>query len=126
MVLRKFKEPILCFQIEVFFLILLSLRFFCVHCFPFALLIIIRTTKRLRTHINKASNISKIIYDNCGIMVKSRYDTILNFPKNCLIWGYLQSQTGYLVLIRESSKIGHGKKSLISTLACFLTAIAKV
>ena len=55
---RKFKKAISCFQIEIFFYFLC---FFCVHFFSFALLTIIRTTKRQRTHINKASNINKVI-----------------------------------------------------------------
>ena len=34
-------------------------------------------------------------------MVKSRYESILDFPKNNLIWSYLQSRTGYLEQDRE-------------------------
>ena len=90
---RKFKKPILCFQLEVFFLFFLcvfsafSLRFFCVHYFSSTLLVMIRTTKRQRT--NKASNINKIIYCNYNIMTKSRSDATLNFPKNYWICSYV-------------------------------------
>ena len=61
--LRKFKKPILCFQIEVFSFCFF-LCFFCVQNFSFALLAIITTTKRQGTHITKVSNINKIIYYN--------------------------------------------------------------
>ena len=70
---RKFEKLILCFQIKVF-LIVFSQCFFCVHYFSFALFTIIRTTKRQRIHISKASNSNKIINYNCEIMAKSRYD----------------------------------------------------
>ena len=73
-----------------FFSLLFSVYFFCVHYFSLALLTIIRTTKRQRTHLNKDSNINKIIY---FVIMKSwqkwRYDAILNFPKNCIISSYL-------------------------------------
>ena len=72
-----------------FFSLFFSLCFFCVHYFSFAILTIIRTTNWQRAHINKASNINKIINCNYEIMAKSRYDAILNFPKNYLISSYL-------------------------------------
>ena len=65
------------------------LCFSCVHFFSFALLTIIRTTKRQRTRINKVSNISKIFCYSYDIMTKTRYDAILNLSKNHLVWSYL-------------------------------------
>ena len=58
--IRKSKKVISCFQIEVFLLVI----FLCVSSvFPsfMALFTIIRTKMRLRVHINKVSNINKII-----------------------------------------------------------------
>ena len=54
-----------------FFSLFFFLCFFGVHYFSFALLTIIRTTKWQRTHINKASNINKIINYDHEIMTKS-------------------------------------------------------
>ena len=85
--LRKSKKAISCFQIEFFFLVFFSLCFFCINCFSFTLLTIIGTAKWQRTCINKVSNINKIT--NYDITAKSRYDSMLNFLKNCLIWSYL-------------------------------------
>ena len=48
-----------------------SMCFFCAHYFSFALFAIIRTTKWLKTHINKVSNI-KIINYNYEIMAKNQ------------------------------------------------------
>ena len=87
MFLRKFKNPIVYFQIEAFFLIYFFSVFFCI---SIAVLTIIRTTKWQTAHINKASNISKIINCNYDIMVKPRYDVILIFPKTYLIFSYLE------------------------------------
>ena len=42
------------------------------------------------------------------------------------VWGSLQSMLDTWNKLEESSKTGQGKKSLISTFACFLTATAKV
>ena len=80
--LNKFKKPILCFQAEFFFLVFFSVCFLCVHFFTFTLLFIIRATKEQSTHINKASNINKIIYYNYGIISESRHEAILEslFP----------------------------------------------
>ena len=89
MFLRKFKKPILPFQITGFILVFFCLCFSCVHYFSFALLTIIRTTKRQRTRINKVSKINKIICYSYDIMTKTRYDAILNLPKNHLVWSYL-------------------------------------
>ena len=66
-----------------------SMCFFCAHYFSFALFAIIRTTKWLRTHINKVSNIKKIINYNYEVMAKNQDITsyhgvvywILNYPK---------------------------------------------
>ena len=79
MFLRKFKKTILCFQVEVFFLVFFSLCFFCVDYFSFAFLTIVRATKWQRTNINKASNINVIINYNYDLWEKSRSDAILNF-----------------------------------------------
>ena len=55
---KKIQESNIVFSNWNFFYFLC---FFCVHFFSFALLTIIRITKRQRTHINKASNINKVI-----------------------------------------------------------------
>ena len=86
MFLRKFKKPISCFQIKVFFIVFflcLSSVFiiFHSHFWP--------SSEQQRTHINKTSGVNKIIDYNYQIMAKSRYDAILNFPKNYLISSYL-------------------------------------
>ena len=79
---RKFEKPISIVQIKVF-CIVVFLCFFCAHYCSFALLAIIKTAKWQRTHINKASNINKMINYNYEIMAKkSRYNAILNFLKN--------------------------------------------
>ena len=57
-VYKKIQESNIVFSNWFFFYFLC---FFCVHFFSFALLTIIRTTKRQRTYINKASNINKLI-----------------------------------------------------------------
>ena len=86
--LWKFKKPISCFKLK-FFSLVFSLCFFCLHYFSFALLTITRTTTWQRTHINKGSNINKIINYSYEILAKSRYDAISSFPKNDLISRYL-------------------------------------
>ena len=73
---------------KLFSLFIFSLCLFGINCFSIAVLTIIRTTKWQTTHINKASN--KIINYNYDIMVKPRYDAILIFPKNYLIFSYLE------------------------------------
>ena len=88
MFLRKFKKPMSCFQIKVFFIVFF-LYFFCVHYFLFALLIFIRTTKWQKAHINIASNIYKVIHHNYKTMAKIKRWVILNFQKNYLISSYL-------------------------------------
>ena len=67
----------------IFFVSFFSLCFFCVHYFSFVLLTIFRTTKWQKKHINKESIINKVT------TMSWRSDTILNFPKNYLIWSYL-------------------------------------
>ena len=88
MFLRKFKRPISCFQIKVFFLSFIFLCFFCAHYFSFALFAIIKASKWQTTHINKFWNINKIIIITMKSWQKSRYNAILNFPKY-LISSYL-------------------------------------
>ena len=69
---RKLKKVISCFQIDFFSLLFFSVFLQCYLClylcflcffyyFPFALLPVIGATKRQRAHINKASNINKIL-----------------------------------------------------------------
>ena len=61
LVLRKFKKPILCFEIEISsFCSLFFLCFFHVHYFLFTLLTIIGATKQKSAHINNVPDINKI------------------------------------------------------------------
>ena len=61
MFLRKFKKPISCFHNEVFSFLSFSPCFLSAYYFSFALLTIIRATKWQSKHINKTSNINKVI-----------------------------------------------------------------
>ena len=88
-VCKEIQETNIVFSNLSFFFFFFSLLFFCVYYFSFALLTTVRTTKWQRAHINKASNINKIMNYNYVIMAKSRYDAILNFPKKYLICSYL-------------------------------------
>ena len=58
---KKIQENNFVFSNCFFFLSFFFFFFSCAHYFFFAFLTIIRTTKRQRTHVNKASKINKII-----------------------------------------------------------------
>ena len=88
MFLRKFKKPISCFQIKVFFIVFFSVFLLC------SLLFIRNFDYHQNNKVedgsyHKASNINKIITYNYEIMAKLRYDAILNFLKNYLSSSYL-------------------------------------
>ena len=69
------------------FFFVFSLYLLCVHYFSYALLTIIRTTKRQRTHIHTVSNDNKIV----TMSSLRNHDKTLHwiFQKKKLIWSYL-------------------------------------
>ena len=80
LVLRKFKKPILCFEIEISsFCSLFFLCFFHVHYFLFTLLTIIGATKQKSAHINNVPDINKII--TITLWQKQDMTTYSNFRK---------------------------------------------
>ena len=80
LVLRKFKKPILCSEIEISnFFSLFFLCFFHVHYFLFTLLTIIGATKQKSAHINNVPDINKII--TITLWQKQDMTTYSNFRK---------------------------------------------